>query len=111
LKTLVRHRKLLTALLLALYAFIATPVSLWHHHKVQSPISSSEQKISKATIANDSDANCSICQHQYASSNNDAIFFSLNAIKPTKSFTTFYSFPFLPSIAYSKQNKGPPFFS
>ena len=95
--------------MLALYVFIATPVSLWHHHKVQSPVASSVEKIIKATTTNNSDADCPICHHGYSTFTDDAIAYSQSPIKQIRSSNTFYSFLLLPSPAFSKPNKGPPF--
>jgi hypothetical protein len=105
------HKKILTAFVLALYVFIATPVSLWHHHKAQSPVASSIEKILKATTTNSSDTDCPICQHHYSTFTDDAITYSQSPIKQIRSFNTYYYSQHLPSPAFSKPNKGPPFFS
>jgi hypothetical protein len=93
---------------LALYTFIATPVSIWHHHKADSSVLLSNEKAIKATTNNVADANCSVCQHHYSTFDNDAVTYFQNLIRPVKSFNTFYSFYLLPSTSYSKLNKGPP---
>jgi hypothetical protein len=109
LKQLRRHKRILTAFVLALYVFIATPVSLWHHHKAQSPVASSVEKIIKAITNNSSDSDCPICHHHYSTFTDDAIAYSQSPIKQIRSSITFYSFFLLPSSAFSKPNKGPPF--
>jgi hypothetical protein len=108
LKILGQHRKILTGFLLALYVFTATPVSLWHRHKAQSPVALSVEKTIKAIATTTSDADCPICKHHYSAFNNDAITFSQNPIKLIRSITTFYSFQLLSSPAFLKPNKGPP---
>jgi len=70
------YRNWIAAALLVLYAFIATPVQLWHSHALPVAtgsaklIASEQQKelklvagIAKANTAAD---HCSICSHQYA---------------------------------------------
>jgi len=109
LKTIRRYKKILTAVLLALYVFIATPVSLWHHHKADSSVLLSQEKAIKATTKNVIEVNCAVCQHHYSSFDNDAIAYFPNLIRPIQSFNTFYSFYLLPNPAFSKPNKGPPF--
>jgi hypothetical protein len=109
LKPLGRYNKILTAFVLALYVFIATPVSLWHHHKAQSPVASSVEKIIKATTTNSSDADCPICQHHYSTFSNGAVTYSQSPFIEIRSFNTYYSSQHLPSPAFSKANKGPPF--
>lgn len=108
LKLLRRYKNILTALLLALYTFIATPVSLWHHHKADSSVLSSNEKAIKATTKNGVEVNCTVCQHHYSVFDNDAITYFQNLVRPIQSFNTFYSFSCLPITAYSKLNKGPP---
>jgi len=109
LKHLGRYKKILTALLLVIYVFIATPVSLWHHHKAHSSVASIAEKTIKAISKNATETNCSVCQHHYSSFDNDAIAYFPNLIRPIQSFNTFYSFYLLPNPAFSKPNKGPPF--
>lgn len=109
LKALRRYKKFLTTGLLALYVFIATPVSLWHHHKAQSRVASGTEKKIKAITTNSSDAGCPICQHQYSTIANDAVLFSLNTAEHIKCFSAFFQVQFLPDTAFSKPNKGPPF--
>jgi hypothetical protein len=88
---------------------MATPVSLWHHHKAQSPDAPGAEKIIKATTADYSDANCSICKHHYSAFANDAVLFSQSESKIINSIQTFYSFLLLTGSAFQKPNKGPPF--
>jgi hypothetical protein len=109
LKQLRRYKRILTAFVLALYVFIATPVSLWHHNEAQSTFASSVEKIIKATTTNSSDADCPICQHHYSTFTDDAIAYIQSPIKQIRSSNTFYSTQFLPCPAFSKPNKGPPF--
>lgn len=103
------HKTILTAFLLTLYAFIATPVSYWHHHKSTCEKDNTEHhsNIIKKSIAN-SEANCKICSHHYSVSANDAItvYFS-----PVTFITTISDFNLLKKVAnhgYRQSNKGPP---
>jgi len=110
-----KYKNIFGIFLMALYVFIATPVSYWHQHSssfTPRPLSQSKKDSSsfssKASDNNEVEENCSICSHHYSTFVDDASF----------SFTLYYvSFaspeacyiqPFHtePNLHYS--NKGPP---
>ncbi len=103
------HKTIVTACLLALYAFIATPVTFWHHHKSncdRKDAGQHEQGVKESDKA--VDANCKICSHHYSVAVNDAVtaYFS-----PLTFFNTVSDFYILKKIAnpgYGQSNKGPP---
>jgi hypothetical protein len=103
------HKTIVAAFLLALYAFTATPVSYWHHHKSACETSNTDQHsegVKKHNVT--TDANCKICSHHYSVFANDAItvYFS-----PITLFNTVNDFGFLKKIAnpgYGQSNKSPP---
>lgn len=99
---------------MAVYAFIATPVQLWHHHNYDAQSISSihpagNKKIiatanDKKTVEND----CKICSHHYSFYSNDDItsFEILRAtFNPKKGFYVL-TIPVSPYFTFS--NKGPP---
>jgi transcription elongation factor Elf1 len=103
------HKTILAASLLVLYAFIATPVSYWHHHKSTCEDNGTEQhsqvvKKSQSVV----DANCKICSHHYSASINDAstVYFSPITIHST--FSDFYTVKKIANPGYGQSNKGPP---
>jgi hypothetical protein len=103
------YTNLLTAFLLILYAFIATPVSLWHHHKSACDKNYPEEhalvvKEFKVSV----EAKCIICIHHYSVALNDA---SIIYFSPVVLFNSVAHFDFLKKIAatrYAQYNKGPP---
>lgn len=105
-----KYKTIIAALMLALYAFIATPVSYWHHHNFQSTPTSTnqhQQTIEKASVIN-ADANCKICSHHYSVFNDDAIVLSVPTIQQPSPFSIFYAVKDIPNPGYSQSNKGPP---
>jgi hypothetical protein len=109
-----KYRKYATALLLLLYAFVTTPVQLWHHHNVTAKLSATQSaannKTKKFTAAasNPDTDNCVVCAHNYTTYCNDAspaleIFICL----PKADGCIFIVHtPTAPCFNYS--NKGPP---
>lgn len=90
LKRSIKYRRVITAFLIALYAFIITPSLFWHQHQ-EIKISSSVELVSDQNlpvIGEDQDIYCQICSHHYSYYSNDAVYLELN--KPT------YSGQFLP---------------
>lgn len=69
------HKRILSALLLLLYTFIAAPVQLWHHHNPSSAKQLSKLTIGKAGI-NAQTQECKICQHTYTDYADDAFTFN-----------------------------------
>lgn len=96
-------------MLLALYAFIAAPVSLWHQHNGTSKKFSNEQNIQsvKKAIAS-TDANCKICGHHYAAADNDAITTYSFPVSFLNSYSDFGVLQHITNPGYSQSNKGPP---
>ncbi len=67
--TINQLRKCISATLLALYIFIATPVQFWHHHCFNTSSSTSKTKEAKklsSSVSNNIDSNCAICSHHYS---------------------------------------------
>lgn len=63
------YKTWIAALLLCVYAFIATPVQFWHHHKYAANISASDSKEEKTVSKSEGnavEANCPICSHHYS---------------------------------------------
>ncbi len=73
------YRHLLAAFLLALYAFVAIPVQLWHHHQsapkpgktTQSHHANSDTVYSGTGILPETD--CLVCSHKYSSYNDEVV--------------------------------------
>jgi len=105
-----KYKTIIAALMLVLYAFIAIPVSYWHHHNSansSSSIKQHQQTIEKTSV-NSADANCKICSHHYSVANNDAI---TVYVSPESFFTSYNTFFYINNITnpgYSQSNKGPP---
>jgi len=94
---------------LSLYAFMATPVSYWHHHNNNCDKTETEQHsqvIKKSTLA--TDANCKICSHHYSIGNNDAITIYISSVSFFTSYNTFFFINTITNPGYSQSNKGPP---
>ncbi|MFT3948184.1 MAG: hypothetical protein QM763_14535 [Agriterribacter sp.] len=108
-----RYRQLTAVLLLAMYAFIATPVQLWHHHDSEKHITDAGIKTSFVSkIANAaSEANCLICHHQYSVYNDDIIIPLIAAVTEFSLQNGYYIAELVHFIALPSQNKGPPVFS
>jgi predicted glycosyltransferase involved in capsule biosynthesis len=94
---------------LALYAFIATPVSYWHHHKNNCDKNETEQQlqiVKKASFATND--HCKICAHHYSIANNDAITIYFLSVNHFTSCDTFFQINAMTNPGYSQSNKGPP---
>lgn len=109
-----KYNPFVAVLLLALYAFIATPTHLWHHHTPKNIKTSNTTSESNANtnIAKDiyqnSETNCSICSHHYSFYTNvDTPIYQFIGVKHFSihaNYTTHF-IGILPSI---NVNKGPP---
>jgi hypothetical protein len=104
------HKTILATFLLVLYAFIATPVSYWHHHKSTCQDDSTAQhskvvKISQLEV----DENCEICSHDYSASINDASAVYFYHITIHTTFSDFYTVKKIANPGYGQSNKGPPY--
>lgn len=111
--TIKKYKQFIAILLMALYAFVATPVQLWHHHNYANPTASgsSDNKetasFSKST-SKSAEANCQICSHQYSTYNDctDVIFAAPVFIDNPKEGFYYNSIPLAPLFNFA--NKGPP---
>ncbi len=104
----------IATLLLVVYAFIATPVQLWHHHAYvanQSFKTTDKKDVSniytsaQQTIA---DANCAVCSHVYPAYSfvpNISFETSFFVLQPKIAFYIL-AIPFSPLL--NSTNKGPP---
>ena len=94
---------------MVLYAFIATPVSYWHHHKSFCEKNNTKQSSQIAEESNEAvDANCKICSHHYSVSANDAITYYFSPINFINTFSDFYILKRIANPGYGQSNKGPP---
>ncbi len=94
---------------MALYAFVTTPVSYWHHHNSScNKIEKEEhtQIVKKSSLA--SDGHCKICTHHYSVANNDAITIYFLSLNHFTSCDTFLQINEITNSGYSRSNKGPP---
>ncbi|MBU3743121.1 MAG: hypothetical protein FGM61_01055 [Sediminibacterium sp.] len=68
------HRRCISVLFIALYAFIATPTATWHHHTVV--FKGKKQEISDVAQGSSLDTasivSCKICSHHYSVFDNDS---------------------------------------
>ncbi|MBX3253890.1 MAG: hypothetical protein KF862_07080 [Chitinophagaceae bacterium] len=71
-----KYRQIIAAILLTVYAFIAMPVSLWHHHHIseekQHTNHSGKDEIAQSAGAF-SEAGCAVCAHKYSAYHGDII--------------------------------------
>ncbi len=109
-----KYKTFINAFLLAVYAFIATPVQIWHHHnydtKTISEKSSREKQLASFSKFSQQsvDANCQMCYHHY-SIFIDAEIVSLEApFIFAQSVEHYYVFFIPPSPFLHFSNKGPP---
>jgi predicted glycosyltransferase involved in capsule biosynthesis len=104
-----KYNNIIAALMLALYAFVTTPVSYWHHHNRSCDKNETEQHlqmVKKASFApND---NCKICAHHYSIATNDAITIYFLSVNHFTFCDTFFQINALTNPGYSQSNKGPP---
>lgn len=103
-------RTLLASLLLALYAFVALPASLWHHHHCNHGTVVSKQLTDVLTAKGKtvSQAGCDICNHQYSVYDGGSNF-EFFCLKPVATLSFASMTPQLPDAFILKaSNKGPP---
>jgi hypothetical protein len=105
------YKNILAVIFLALYTFIATPVTLWHKHHNFSYTTATKEK-AQATISkmeHASDGECSICSHEYTSYHYD-VFTFINSIVsiPHKPLYTRHTMALVTKTFLSLSNKGPP---
>jgi hypothetical protein len=93
------------------YAFIATPVQFWHHHKYEpgaiASHSTEANAISKSDVKTD-DANCQICSHHYSVYTDDAppVFATTGVSKVANESYSLQSVPTSPF--FNLTGRGPP---
>jgi len=112
-----KYHHFLAALLLALYAFIAAPVQLWHQHNnvVLSSKNSAGVKegTNEATTFSTSadlvvDVNCKVCSHQYAVYHSPVVIeVPVPLVQYLASLVNYPAATYLRPV-YCTSNKGPP---
>jgi hypothetical protein len=103
------HKTIITALLLALYAFMATPVSYWHHHKgncAEQGAAQHPQAVKKHTTGTSAD--CKICSHHYSPLANDAVVPEFAAFVHTTRYKQCCLPKRITRPGYTRYNRGPP---
>jgi hypothetical protein len=109
-----KYKTFITATLLAVYAFIATPVQFWHHHSYE--VNNVSDKSSKEkvefnvlkSVQQSKDANCPICFHHYSVYNDVAkILFEISDLT-LSSNKEYYIFSIPLSARLNFSNRGPP---
>jgi hypothetical protein len=109
-----KYKTIITAVFLTVYAFIATPVQLWHHHdyKVNTDsVKSAKEKCELTvftSVEQPTDANCKVCSHHYSMYHHDAtIELEISPLILTlKTGCYFFSIP--SASLLNSSNKGPP---
>jgi hypothetical protein len=110
------YKHFIAAILLALYAFVSTPVQVWHHHNISEciPAATSDiaknETISKASGSN-SESSCQVCSHKYSTYNDDALFSIESSLILTAAKNGYYCLPVISTPSFSSPNKGPPVLS
>ncbi|MBX2923858.1 MAG: hypothetical protein KF746_16790 [Chitinophagaceae bacterium] len=107
-----RYRQIIAAILLIVYAFIATPVLLWHHHPVTGEkhhaIYSDKDEVSQSHGVF-SEAGCAVCAHKYAAYHGDIFIPTLSpAIVYSPLENGCYAATHLSSSCFLFSNKSPP---
>lgn len=108
------YRQIIAAMLLALYAFVVAPVQLWHHHdrevvkEASAFVASSDDAILSADTDASSDADCPICQHQYAAYDDDASVPEISIVTTPAMTHGWYAQHAFSAFALTASNKGPP---
>ncbi|WP_332732614.1 hypothetical protein [Flavihumibacter sp.] len=109
-----KYRQFIAIILMALYAFVATPVQFWHHHKdeQQSGVTRQAEKNDAESLSSSAgkslEGNCETCSHKFSSYNEGAtIIFAAPVFYPVLKAGFYYSLvPSSPLFRLS--NKGPP---
>jgi hypothetical protein len=107
----ITYRPLIAAILLVTYAFISTPVQLWHHHNVVN--SSEEGRCTKERFIQTKgiyyNKHCSVCKHQYSAYHDGVIIPAVPDPREFSSQNGYYTLALVYPPLFSFQNKGPPF--
>jgi hypothetical protein len=107
LSALSTYRPVIAAMLLALYAFVVTPVKHWHRHA--STASGTDLTLySKGNAIHAGKERCAICTHQYAACEEDLFFHWQSGSLFLGIITCFYHQETTLSFALIYSNKGPP---
>lgn len=109
-----KYRTFITAVLVALYAFIATPIQLWHNHnyKTNTVSEKSSKEKQSASFSKFSqkvaDSNCQICSHHYTTFVDVEVLRLQTPFIVSQSIQQYFVFliPSPPILHFS--NKGPP---
>jgi hypothetical protein len=108
-----KYRPIIAAVVFALYAFIATPVQVWHHHKqipvagTSSTLDDKGNTVSKFTETA-ADVNCQICSHKYSTYSDDALIPIGSSLVLIGERNGFYSPQLISAAFFAFPNKGPP---
>lgn len=108
-----KYKQFIAILLLALYAFVATPVQLWHHHNYANIAASgsSDKKetasFSKST-GKSAEGNCKVCSHRYSTYNDGATVIFAAPLFIDKAKQAFYNTSIPSAPLHNFSNKGPP---
>jgi hypothetical protein len=93
------------------YAFIATPVQFWHHHKSAASICTSDSKQEKTVSKSEGktvEANCQICSHHYSVYADDASRVFVIAL-PNKVVNESFPLQCIPTASFFNfSGRGPP---
>ena len=108
-----KYKHLVAVVLLAVYAFIATPVQLWHHHtypakNIAASPSFDKEKITEAGNNSTIEGNCQLCSHHYSIYSNEAVPAFEIFISFINSKDGFYALAILLAPYFNSTNKGPP---
>lgn len=109
-----KYKHTIAVVLLAVYAFIATPVQWWHHHTYAVITTSSLQSAGKAKIATPHSSNktiednCQICGHHYSIYSNDDVSVFKIFISANNPRQGFYALAIPLAPYFNSTNKGPP---
>jgi hypothetical protein len=102
------YRPLAAAFLLALYAFMATPVSFWHHHQNNTRKQHTEQNVAAGEENTVVGITCKICSHHYSVAANDAVTVYFAPVTFFNFFSDCYLLTHPTCPHYCQYNKGPP---
>jgi len=78
-----RYRRIIAALLLAVYAFIAMPVSLWHRHLISDERHHANYLDRDAVSPSHgvfAETGCSVCAHKYSAYHGDIVIPQLSPV-------------------------------
>lgn len=110
-----KYKQVAAIVLLAVYAFITTPIQLWHHHDYVITAAASSLQQDNTTKISSSDSststiedNCQICRHLYSFYINDdvTVFKIFRAVINTKEGVYAHTIPLAPY--FSSTDRGPP---